>query len=182
MWGSLKNKKEREILAEKMEVVGSGGFSDSDYFAVFVKRTKKVDFFLIKYGVRTIYEKNWDEEWYDVYNWNIILFAREKPKGDYEQIEEEEFKTYEEALTIIEIFEKEYPKKYHFETKEEKEKEEQIEFPDWAKSIVSQALMELNKTNIKEIKSKLSGTALCTNPKLLRKAYELLDTKQKILR
>jgi len=174
-WGSLKSWKEREAL---LDIVGADTMYSKDYIAMFVKRTKRVDFYIVKYGIRTIWERGWDEEWYDVYNWNILLFAREKSNEEYEQIDGEEFLTYEEAQEAMKKFMVEYPRKYF----EEKVEEEGVEFPSWAKSIVSRALMEVNLRNSEKVKEKLSGTALCTNPKLLRKAHKLIDLKVQMLR
>ena len=171
-WGPLRKKDERGKVLSAISILGSGGFDYRDYKAVFVKRTEKADFYIVKYGVRTIYERGWDDEWFDVYNWNILVVVHEKPDGKYIQIDQEEFLTYEEAKAAMEKFMNEYPDKYY-----SFEEEEEIETPEWAKPIIYQALTEAaeNPDKAKEIKAKLSGTALCTYPKLLRKTYEQID-------
>jgi len=179
MWGSLKNQKERKEILEILDIPGAGttGFS-GDYCAVFVKRSKEADFFLVKYGVRTIYVSNPDEPWHDVYNWNIHLFARDKPDGDIEEVDRNGFLTYDEGLDTIKLYISEYPDKYF---RPELYEVEDVELGESERFIVSSALSELTKDNLKEVKNRITGTVLGVNTKHLDKAYELLDMKHDLL-
>jgi len=179
-WAGLRGNDEREEVFNYAFgfIYGTGGLSDYDYVAIFCKRYNGYSFYILKYGCRTIYERSWDDEWYDVYNWNAVLVVK-KPNGEFEYIDDIQFTIYEEVNKKIEEWFREYPEKYF---SGEKEEEDDVEFPEWAKKIVSDALLELTPENIDEIKAKLSGTALCVEPKLLKKAYELLESKVELLK
>jgi len=175
-WPALKGDKREEVLNEAVKhISGIGGIYSGDYISIFYKKHGDLTFYIVKYGCRTIYERSWDEEWYEVYNWNAVLLL-EKPDGSYELVDEIIFEVYEEVNKTIERWFNEYPEKYF---QPDEDEEEDFEFPDWAKEIVSTALMKVNKGNIEEIKGGLASTALCLDNKLLEKAYELLELKVK---
>lgn len=175
MWGSLRKREDRDKLAP---IVGEG-LGERDYQAIYVKRSKDADFFLVKTGIRTIYAKGEDEEWHDVYNWNLKLFVKEKPGDEFVEFESEGFLAYEEALVIIDQWTQDYPDRFY---SDEELEEEVTVFPEWAQFIVGQALGELKKDNLDEIKSKISGTALMVHQKMLKQAYSLLDQKHELIK
>lgn len=175
MWSGLRGEsKRKEVFKKAFYVIsGTGGYSSNDYVSIFYKKYNGYVFYIFKYGCRTIYEKGWNDEWYDVYNWNAVLLV-EKPNGEYEIIDDDQFRDYEEITETINKWISKYPEEYFTLSEEE---EEEIEFPEWAQSILSQALQEVNKDNIEEVKAKISSTALLTDHKLLKKAYQLLEMK-----
>jgi hypothetical protein len=181
-WGSLKDEKDREALGTAMEkdVGGLGEASDRDYFAAFVYRTPKADFFIGKLGVRTIYQRGWDEEWYDVYNWNALLYVRKKTKrAEMERLDEIQFETYDQVNGFIEKCKHDYPTKF---LKNSKQEEKHVELPDYAKSIFSQALAEFNGKNEAKILDKVSRSVAGTEISYMREFQKLIEAKKRYLR
>jgi len=168
MWGSLKNRTEREEL---IELVNSDAWA-RDYFAIFVKRVKGVSFFLVKYGVATIWGRSSDEEWYDGYNWYVKLYAKENG-SNYKEIEDEGFLTYGECMEIIERLTDIYPQRFFEDTHKE---EKTTELPEYAKFIVSQAILDLRKgVPLNEVKAKVAGTAIGADYGVQKQAFKLLE-------
>lgn len=168
MWGSLKNQKEREKLTKLLRE------SERDYLAIFVKRVKRASFFLTKYGARTIWGKSEDEAWCDVYNWYVKLYVKEN--GEFEEVEDEGFLTYDECLKVIERLTEDYPQKF-FDGKKE---EETVELPEHAKFIASQALEDIRKgVPLKEVKAKVASTAVGVDYKVQKQIFKLLEMASK---
>ena len=56
------------------------------------------------------------------------------------------------------------------------------ELPEWAKSIISQALMEIQKvSDIEEVVSKVEGTALRVHKESWKAFKDLVKSKKKML-
>jgi hypothetical protein len=107
-WGSLKNPADRLAVTKFMQaeakVNGAGEFSGLDRLSIFVCRSPKMVYFLVKYGVRHIWAGSQDESWQENYNWNIYLLRRPVNRKTLEDYDSANFLDHEEATEAIEVF------------------------------------------------------------------------------
>jgi hypothetical protein len=107
-WGSLKNTADRQAVVRFMQseakINGAAGFSGLDRLSIFVQRSPKMVYFLVKYGVRHIWERSQDEPWQHAYNWNIYLLRRPANRKTLEDYDSANFLDHEEATEAIEVF------------------------------------------------------------------------------
>ena len=107
-WGSLKNPADRQAVIKFMQAEaktnGAGEFSSLDRLSIFVCRSPKMIYFLVKYGVRHIWQRSMDEPWQEAYNWNIYLLRRPANRKTLEEFDSQTFMGHDETPEVIEGF------------------------------------------------------------------------------